>query len=446
MKIIQTFWSGNKDPLKNNYGWSSIESHYLGWILSVNQLLSFYDEVELYTDMAGYEVLIKQLKLPYTKVHIVLDELNDFPDNFWAIAKVKVYSMQKEPFLHVDGDVFIWERFDEKLLRSNLIAQNLERTTEYYSSCWNLISPKLIFKPQELIEYELGSNYACNMGVFGGNKIEFLREYSERALNFVSENKLIWNEIKELNFNVFFEQVLFGQMVLNTNEDVSFLIKEEIYDNGYREFGDFDKVPNTISYLHLLGDFKRDPNTCKMMECYVLNYYPSYFKELVKILPQSYFNFPSEYDFTHEINNKWVDELKWKLENRLKIEEDKKFLISKDLLSLDLPKFFIEKTELNEDFLISRFLSNEILVADVENKYSYLATKDINNRVISFQIDEIDEMLLESIGFSIRYNTLIVDLFERLDETALDMKNEFVSLIKDKLYYFIKHKIIAVTS
>ena len=61
MKIVQSFWSGNKDCLKDSYGWSSPIYHYASWILSCNQLRKYYDDVILVTDKVGYDILINRL-------------------------------------------------------------------------------------------------------------------------------------------------------------------------------------------------------------------------------------------------------------------------------------------------------------------------------------------------------------------------------------------------
>jgi hypothetical protein len=91
MKIIQSFWGGKYKSIEDSYGWWDHRFHWLGWMLSCNQLLRFYDRVELYTDEFGYDILIRKLKLPYTNVHIVLDELNVLPNDLWAMAKIKTY-------------------------------------------------------------------------------------------------------------------------------------------------------------------------------------------------------------------------------------------------------------------------------------------------------------------------------------------------------------------
>ena len=150
-------------------------NHYLSWILSCNQLCKFYDDVTLVTDRAGYDMLIEKLRLPYTDVIVCLDELNKYNPNLWALAKIKAYSIMDEPFIHVDGDVFIWEGIEAPLQGNELIAQNREITTDYYRSMWKGIRPSLSYIPDALIAFdESRNNAAYNMGIFGGSDIAFV--------------------------------------------------------------------------------------------------------------------------------------------------------------------------------------------------------------------------------------------------------------------------------
>jgi len=51
-------------------------------------------ESKLYTDKAGAE-FIKRIKIPFTKIHTVLDEINDINPELWAFGKMKTYSLPK---------------------------------------------------------------------------------------------------------------------------------------------------------------------------------------------------------------------------------------------------------------------------------------------------------------------------------------------------------------
>ena len=81
--------------------------------------------------------------MPYTDVIVSLDCLNHYNPNLWALAKIKAYQMCKEPFIHVDGDVFIWTRIDECLKNHDLIVQNEETTSDYYREMWRYVRPAI---------------------------------------------------------------------------------------------------------------------------------------------------------------------------------------------------------------------------------------------------------------------------------------------------------------
>ena len=106
MKIVQTFWHGNNSLLDNSFGWMNPQYHLMSWALSCLSLKDNYQNIVLYTDSHGYEIFAEQLKLPYTDIIIQYDNLT-CPEPHWAYPKLLTYSLQKEPFIHVDGDVYL---------------------------------------------------------------------------------------------------------------------------------------------------------------------------------------------------------------------------------------------------------------------------------------------------------------------------------------------------
>ena len=83
MRIVQTFWTAGRDPLKYSFGWTHPEYNLMSWALSCLSLREHYDEVALYTDQEGYDVLINKLHLPYTEVNVVYDKNLCLPHH-WA--------------------------------------------------------------------------------------------------------------------------------------------------------------------------------------------------------------------------------------------------------------------------------------------------------------------------------------------------------------------------
>src|SRR5579871_6801168 len=130
MKYLQTFWPGLKTGTPDELyglkgGWLSAEYHWMSWALSALQAKKIFGEVELITTWAGKEMLSGILELPYTSISTALDELPaDYPEGLWSMAKLYSYQLQREPFLHLDGDVIFWEKPPKEWLQRPLLCQN----------------------------------------------------------------------------------------------------------------------------------------------------------------------------------------------------------------------------------------------------------------------------------------------------------------------------------
>jgi hypothetical protein len=440
MKIIQSFWSGKNKSIQNNYGWFDYQYHWLSWMLSCHQLRKFYDQVELYTDTFGYEILIEKLKLPYTKVHVVLDELNELPDQLWAMAKIKVYSLQQEPFLHVDGDIFIFEAFPQQLMRADLIAQNQETTTNYYRDNWAKIVPKLDYLPAEMEDFDKGvSDLAYNMGIFGGNDLVFLKEYSQESLSFVYKNQAKLEDINPFNFNVFFEQVFFYEKTKAKSKEVGTLIIDNIGDNEYEGFADFYKVPKDKTYLHLLGFFKQQEFVCKKMEQFCLVHYPHFFKILKELTTEKY-EFPVNYGFNKESNKELI---KWYEINLMNEEIDNKKLLARDLYCGSQVSDYLDFQSHNEDFHI--VLLPEIIFEE-ESDIIKLFTKELKGKLFVRVLDAVDQILLHELSIK---SKLYSDLFDRFltyfDDNPTEKEYELaLKTFEERINYYLDNKLVAV--
>lgn len=450
MKIIQSFWSGGLKDLGDNRGWLSYEYHWLGWILSCNQLRKFYNNVELYTDAFGYEILIEKLKLPYTKVHVVLDEMNIYPKDLWAIAKIKTYELQCEPFLHIDGDVFIWDKFPDELMRGGLIAQNLENTTDYYREMWNEIAPHLSFIPPEIYNYHNGlSNLGCNMGIIGGSNIEFIQEYTKKSFEFVDDNKKVWEDFNLFNFNIFFEQELFYEMSVLQNKPISYLFDEVWGDNSYLGLGNFQDVPHKRFYLHLLGNFKRRLSICKFLEGHVLKEYPEFYLNLKKLIPEKFEYFDKEitdYSFSVKANKHLIKVFKQDIFGNKEIFNNVS-LLGRNLYLSDVFAIFDAYIQNGNDFiliLIDCFqIENNVNSENQENQN--LKVKEFDGTNINHDLDEIDLLMIEELKSKIFKTEFLKNMHKYLEEdfTQEDVE-DFNELLMNRVRYFLVCKILAI--
>jgi hypothetical protein len=192
MKLIQTLYlQPSKNPFKDSFGWTSPMYHLMGWTLSCLQLKKIYPKVEIYTNSSAAKLLIDTLELPYDKVNVTHDDLHLANENLWALPKIFTYSLQDTPFLHVDGDVFIFREFPIDLLNGMLIAQNLEEATEYYFSSQKELMKHFKYFP-ECVKNDFYSPQpiqAVNAGILGGNDLSFIHEYTNNAFEYIEQNR-----------------------------------------------------------------------------------------------------------------------------------------------------------------------------------------------------------------------------------------------------------------
>lgn len=444
MKIIQSFWSGGiNDFSDNNFGWKSPYYHLLSWVLSANQLIKYYKNVELYTDKLGYSILIEKLKLPYNKVHVVLDELNDYESSLWALAKIRTYQLQTKPFIHVDGDVFIWKKFPKHFKNSSLITQNLETITHYYNDMWKNIHSHLYYLPSELAQIKGNlPKYSCNMGIAGGTDLIFFKKYCDRAFKFINKNRSSWKNINGFNFNIFFEQVLFYQLSNIDKTNVSFLFRETPKDNDYKGFGDFHNVPYQRTYLHLLGNYKINPYCTRAMRDYVIKEYPEFYKRILDVLNIKNTEIDFEYGFTKKENLVIINSFNNSVINKTIENIDNKYLFSRNLVFVDLPNYFDYILANKESIILERLPCNSI---GAENDLKFLMINDLGGDKINIPVDELDEILLDEIDKVSNYGKLFKALENYLEEDVKENKKElkvFNQLVADRIRFFITRKIV----
>lgn len=291
MKIIHTYWSkpsiGTNDNLLENRfdgGWFSAKYHFMSWALSCLKARQFYDNVELYTDMKGKEILIDKLCLPYTKVHTCLNDLDYVPKQMWALSKIYTYGLQNEPFIHIDGDVYIWEKFNAELENTALVAQNMEKYNSYYRMPLKHIMQRKFNIPSILENIDLSSDSdticAANAGILGGNDISFFKEYSTLAFEFLNNNLRKFNHKDAGRLNVVIEQLFFYRMAKEQNKEIKYLLDDvkEDFSNLMR----FVDLPHRSKYIHLVGFAKQILYACNMVERHLQYEFPDYYSFFIK--------------------------------------------------------------------------------------------------------------------------------------------------------------------
>lgn len=287
MKIVQTLWT--KPGLTG--GWLNPAYHFMSWCLSCLQLRKYYDEVELYTDALGKSILIDALELPYTKVHVELGQL-DFPDYYWALPKIYVYGLQQSPFLHVDGDIFIWNNFFGSSLAHDVVYQNMEfeRAADLF---YSITIEKLktaagnTILPDWIDYYAPGKVQAVNAGVFGGTNTGFFQEHARLAFELFDRYKNLFDAMRfPQSANHLLEQVLSRVLLDKAGWSHKGFLPSMHLDGEegceYEMFDHYGISPLGCKYMHLLGYLKVDQQTCKMLAKRLSISYPEFYEKVLR--------------------------------------------------------------------------------------------------------------------------------------------------------------------
>lgn len=297
MKIVQSYWSkpmlmnDNSDAIfRSNGGWVDKIYFYMSWALSCLKFNELYGNVELVTDKYGKLILQDMLELPFSSVRDEMDILNDYDHNLWALGKIYAYSIQEEPFIHVDYDVFAWKLFPEYILNAELVGQNLEKNYKCNIDYFKQIRHCLDFIPKEMEqEIECTDNIIqVNAGILGGNNIGFFKDFTQSCFEMVDKNKNLFKKVplNKTSFNMVYEQFLFYCMAKHRNIETALLFKENYINHA--GLADFHEIPVKKYYAHTLGTYKKYTSISGYVAEKLLFEYPEYYNRIVNLINKNY--------------------------------------------------------------------------------------------------------------------------------------------------------------
>ena len=290
MKAVQTLWCGDRRLEESQFWWLDAEYHLMSWALSALKLRQHFDRLELYTDSEGARMLIDRLGLPYTEVKVVYDRFHCLTCH-WALVKVHTYSLQRESFIHIDGDIYLTKPLTEQTLASPLIVQNTELCTDYYRRMIDRLLGISGLKLQESFRRVLESDDvpSCNLGFCGGTDIDFFGRFSEAVFRFFRDNDFNSDRFRndDISANVVFEQIFFSIMAREAGPVPATIWPQRVRDNGYlpEEFSDMLHFGQR-QFVHILGGMKRRKDICRSVELTLLREYPEMWRRVADLFPE----------------------------------------------------------------------------------------------------------------------------------------------------------------
>lgn len=378
MKITQTFFTSSKDIRQLNGGWLSSKYHLMSWALSSSLLKKHHPdrELELITDNFGKQILIDELKLPYDRVRVELEnlDLGEFSD-LWLLKKIYAHTLHEEPFLYVDGDVFNFKKFDNNLLQGDLIAQNKEINFKIYSIFIKGVLDNFNHFPDWLVkEYKVNKTYfACNTGITGGQNFKFFKLFYNLVIDFLNKNKDCLKSIPPRILNISLEQFLFYRLSQSQKLEISYLFNTNNFQPNYIGFNNFHETPDKRNFIHLMMDSKMAIHNCEQMSKVLEHNFPKLFQKIANFSIKKNIN---------TISSKRKGNF-YRTKNKVK-----KNMLDNTLTLVKLEKYIQNQCD---DAEIVRLFKYEKEIASLYEQYDSLRTKN-NQKTTQSQLDKLEKI------------------------------------------------------
>lgn len=252
MNITQVFWT---DTIHKNEK-DKLMTDLLCWSLN-NLTLQRYDyNITLITDNLGSHILADLLKLKYENIRLDFEnfKLDEIYNKIWVLKKIFAYSLNNEPFLNIDADVFFWKDCLNSFNDYPLMAQHKEVNFFYYKDCLNKAKKDLKYIPKYALNGAKNKYSASNVGVIGGGNTDFFKKFWLEVQIFLDRNsKFIKN--KDLSYlNVLIEQYFLTAYAQEQDLEIKYLLNDKNITDAPQSFGQFQQLPNTCDFMHLMGD------------------------------------------------------------------------------------------------------------------------------------------------------------------------------------------------
>lgn len=219
-------------------GFLDYEAYASSIILSMMLAKENIGRIELYTDTVG-KALIDRLGLDVDAVHVVYDDF-DYPHPLWVASKLLTFSVQQEPFIHLDLDAYLWSPLPKRLSGAAVVAQSSEEDWPSYTNAVNYLMEKAKWVPDFIRLHWLehgGKIFAINAGAYGGADLESIRIVSKSALETIHhvDNKPMFDELllthKSIDsifwsFPILLEQYYMGVYCFQQGIDLRYVLSD----------------------------------------------------------------------------------------------------------------------------------------------------------------------------------------------------------------------------
>jgi len=297
MRAVWSFWSKPYRIQRNNV-WLSDRHHLFSWVLSVETARQHYPDTTLVTDDSGAKLLVDQLGLPFTHVSTQLNDLSNHAPGWWALGKLFAYRLQKDAFVHIDNDVFLWKRLPEHLEKATVFTQN----PEYFPAQNWAYKPKEFeleikkhnggWLPREWEWYRAAvteqRGECC--GILGGLRVDFIQFYADLAIRLIEDpsNHTASARLSDNAANMLLPEQYLLAACIEFHKGCEWSPYKDVnmrYLFASAEDAWIPEKSASVGFTHLISDTKINRAVMDRLEKRIKKDYPRYYERCVELTP-----------------------------------------------------------------------------------------------------------------------------------------------------------------
>lgn len=270
-----------EESFGNSGGFNKFSDFLYTSALSVVCASRHFPEVQIISSSWGVD-MFTQLKLPVTSYSNSLDEIKNISRFFWAYGKLIAYCEQREPFVHLDNDVFLWEPLPRRMLEASLCFQSYEPFDLPGYSHYKKLRPcfnRAKIKPQAIVDNPV-YDYAYNCGICGGNDLGIFPEWKRCSAEYIfapENQKLFFKKYAKqlIHQNLFHEQYFLASLV----KKYGMRDRVQVYHEDAKRINE-DLPRQKPRYTHLWGTPKKESGYMAKVRMTLLYQYPEVFNNV----------------------------------------------------------------------------------------------------------------------------------------------------------------------
>jgi hypothetical protein len=180
------------------------------------------------------------------------------------------------------------------------------------------------------------------------------------------------------------------------------------------------------------------------MEIYTMKHYPDYYSKLLKMFDAEN-NYSGNGDY---LSSTHVNELLLEFDNEI-IKNDftkEKFILRRDLNNVGLTNLLDSFFKKNQNFWITKLIGFQISTSKQDNMdIKFLEIQEMYSLPRIYEIDEVDEIIIDEIINPIKYFDLVKIMESYLEEEDdQESRTELLEVMNNKIENYIKLKIISI--